>query len=67
MSVEKHFETLTQKHELLEAAIQQAYSRHLSDEAISEMKKQKLHLKEEIYTLNQKMRQDNVPRHKRAA
>jgi hypothetical protein len=67
MSVIAHFETLNQRHARLEATIENAYASHLSDEVISELKKQKLLLKEEIHLLNQKMIQDGIMLQKTAA
>lgn len=56
MSVISHFETVSQKHARLDAAIQNAYATHLSDCMINELKKQKLHLKEELVALDRKLK-----------
>jgi hypothetical protein len=60
MSVTAHFETLNQKHARLETAIENAYASHLPDTAIRALKKQKLHLKEELYLLTQKMGENEL-------
>lgn len=56
MSVISHVETLSQKHARLEAAIQNAYARHFSDAMIHDLKKQKLHIKEELVALDRKLK-----------
>lgn len=51
MSVNTHFNALNAKHLQLEAEIRSAYNNHLPDNMITELKKQKLHLKEEMLRL----------------
>ena len=56
MSMIAHFEVLNKKHAWLDAAIQRAYAHHLPDTIVSDLKKQKLRVKEEIYMLDMKLK-----------
>lgn len=51
MSMHAHIETLSDKHNRLENAINEAYSHNMSDEFVRDLKKQKLRIKEEIESL----------------
>ncbi|MCD6036020.1 MAG: hypothetical protein K0R63_1761 [Rickettsiales bacterium] len=51
MSLVAHLQTLHHKHSLLKAQIEEAYSHHLPDFTLVDLKKQKLRLKEEIVRL----------------
>jgi hypothetical protein len=51
MSLNSRISTLENKHNELDEVIRQAYLHHVNDNEISELKKKKLILKEEIETL----------------
>lgn len=54
MSVIAHFNALVEKHAQLKDEIHSAYLNHLPDNVITELKKQKLLLKEELFDLQKK-------------
>lgn len=60
MSVIAHFNALTTKHAQLKDEIYSAYQNHLPDNVITELKKQKLLLKEELSDLQKKYHLDDV-------
>lgn len=54
MSVLAHLNALSAKHAQLKDQIHSAYSHHLSDADITELKKQKLLIKEELVDIQRK-------------
>jgi hypothetical protein len=54
MSINSHFNSLKKRHDELENEINFAYNTHLADTIITNLKKQKLRIKEELQTLEEK-------------
>lgn len=54
MSAIAHYNSLIAKHFQLEEEIHAAYTKHLPDNIITSLKKQKLHVKEELLELEKK-------------
>ncbi len=52
MSVQSHLSSLHQKHESLEEKINDAFTHHVSDTEVAQLKKEKLRLKDEIEFYN---------------
>lgn len=50
-SLKRRLESLKLKHKKLDKQIEEAYSNHMDDLKLHDMKKQKLSLKEELYRL----------------
>jgi len=53
-----HYRSLVDKHEKLDKEIEDAYNHHVDDVKLHEMKAKKLHLKEQMFELEQKLGQD---------
>lgn len=51
-----HYESLKEKHEKLDREIEDAFNHHVDDVKIHEMKAKKLHLKEQMYDIEQKLK-----------
>lgn len=54
-----HYRSLKEKHDKLDSEIENSFIHHESDEKIHEMKKQKLHLKEQMFEIEQKLGLNN--------
>jgi uncharacterized protein YdcH (DUF465 family) len=51
-----HYNSLKEKHEKLDKEIEQAYNTHTDDLVINKMKSEKLHLKEQMYEMEQRLK-----------
>lgn len=51
-----HYETLKEKHEMLDKKIVEAFNHHDNDESIRKLKIKKLHVKEELERLKKEMK-----------
>lgn len=51
-----HYEVLKNKHDVLDKEINSAYSHHIDDHIVSGMKKQKLHLKDEMHRIENQLK-----------
>ncbi len=60
MSVLAHFNALSLKHAQLKDEIYDAYAHHLPDAVVTELKKQKLLVKEEMLDLQKKHHIDDM-------
>ncbi len=48
MSVHAHLDALNDKHHAISKQIKEAYRHHASDESVRELKKERLHIEEEM-------------------
>jgi hypothetical protein len=51
-----HYDSLKEKHDKLDKEIQDAYNHHVDDTKINKMKSDKLHLKEQMFDMEQKLK-----------
>jgi hypothetical protein len=51
-----HYDSLKEKHDKLDKEIQDAYNHHVDDIKLNEMKATKLHLKEQMFDMEQKLK-----------
>lgn len=54
-SLERHRDTLVEKHKELDKQIKVLYKQYTPDDVVNEMKQEKLKLKKEIVNLNKKL------------
>jgi uncharacterized protein YdcH (DUF465 family) len=50
-----HYGNLKQKHDTLDSEIEKAYNHHVEDEVVHQMKKEKLHLKEQMFEIEKQL------------
>ena len=55
LKIRHHIDSLQRKHDLLDHHINQEFDHHKDQLQLNQMKKEKLHLKDEIDMLNQKI------------
>lgn len=53
-----HYNSLKEKHDKLDKEIEDAFNHHEDDLKINEMKAKKLHLKEQMYDMEQKLKEN---------
>ena len=53
-----HYNSLKEKHDKLDKEIQDAFNHHVDDTKLHEMKAKKLHLKEQMYDMEQKLKEN---------
>ena len=51
-----HYNSLKEKHDPLDKEIEDAYAHHVDDVILHEMKTKKLHLKEQMFDMEQKLK-----------
>jgi uncharacterized protein YdcH (DUF465 family) len=51
-----HYETLKDRHDILDKKINAEYSHHIDNHILTVMKKQKLHLKDEMYRIESELK-----------
>jgi uncharacterized protein YdcH (DUF465 family) len=51
-----HYDFLKTKHDALDKEINSAYSHHIDDHIVSGMKKQKLHLKDQMHQIENQLK-----------
>ena len=56
LKIRHHIDSLQRKHDLLDHHINQEFEHHRDQTEVNKMKKEKLHLKDEIAQLNQKIK-----------
>jgi uncharacterized protein YdcH (DUF465 family) len=50
-----HYNQIKEKHNILDKKIKDAYNHYFKDEDLHKMKQEKLHLKEEMFQIEQKL------------
>ena len=53
--LKSHYNSLKEKHDLLDKQIAEAYNKHTDDIEVNKMKHNKLHLKEQMYQIEQQL------------
>jgi hypothetical protein len=51
-----HYNSLKEKHDALDKEIEDAYAHHVDDVKLHEMKAKKLHLKEQMFDMEQRLK-----------
>jgi uncharacterized protein YdcH (DUF465 family) len=51
-----HYDFLKTKHDALDKQINTAYTKHFDDHIVTELKKQKLHLKDEMHRIETQLK-----------